>query len=112
MVYRYYEFFILSIPKLINGIEWFWKGFNQKNFVITFISTIIGIKFLALDSFSIRLYKYLTIFYQNFIARVNLNRRLDFLDWDNNQERMRPIIELNEGESSSSFIVLYLTNNT
>ncbi|RNA07834.1 hypothetical protein BpHYR1_002363 [Brachionus plicatilis] len=34
--------------------------------------------------------------------RVNLNRRLDFLDCDNNQ--------LNEGESSSSFIVLYLTN--
>ncbi|RNA27840.1 hypothetical protein BpHYR1_049943 [Brachionus plicatilis] len=56
------------------------------------------------------------------LERVNLNRRLDFLDWDNNQERMRPIIKRyvfdfiqqvkRRRRSSSSFIVLYLANNT
>ncbi|RNA28379.1 hypothetical protein BpHYR1_046438 [Brachionus plicatilis] len=41
MVYRYCEFFILSIPKLINGIEWFSKEFNQKNLSLPSLALIL-----------------------------------------------------------------------
>ncbi|RNA06279.1 hypothetical protein BpHYR1_047621 [Brachionus plicatilis] len=55
MVYRYYEFFYIidsEIKSRYNiGIEWFWKEFNQKNFVITFIITIRRPAIIAYDQF-------------------------------------------------------------